>query len=906
MKSLFFFTCRLPLASLCLSTSWLGVASAASIDTANIHESFDKNPTGNMLSATPDTFESNTITKGYGVNGHYGKLGAGDPEAFKIVENGLEFGTLNPPGGKCISVNAKSATGVGIYIDGGKVHGDTGNPVQFTYADKLYSSYLINFSQTSKNNAGRAEVRIGAGATAGSGAYLVAADKSVNNAIYPALAYNGSTVTSSTVGTGTLALNQTYLIIARFTNAGNSLGVNTNATWTAVNTNVVTVSSNSGIAVGQLVRGTGIANNTTVTAISGTSVTLSNQTTAASPTNTTLNFTNNFNSTASWANGTSVITVASVDGVVPGQLLLGNGIAANTFVSAVDYSTGQITLSTPVSSGGTVQRLFFVRTGRSSLFALTLPQYESFISSSGGMGLESYLDNPAVTVGTAANQISVRFNGTDVNAGTFAFRHGNAINLIAEGTTLIESNVDVGAQKFKLDEIRYGYTLWSVTEPAPYRVGPPDRVIDDFSDELNFNFYEDSGSGWKSGWYEVAETPLPGGAFGYQTNGNLPDFSLGKRLRVVSRDDSGADQGIRRRVDPAFVDMSKPYTIDFDYRLDALGDSFTSFSDRIQIGADGDADAPASTASSLALPHLGSGPAKLTWLIGAVGAADRGVPSRKWYFFNNTGASMDISGAPNEFIGANMVDTGILVVAGITYSFHIEVDPVKRQYTAKIVDRDNDVTFIYPNPAIPAQTPMKFRNPNAATSATSLLFSGIKNTADSRSFSIDNIVMKPGITTTDPYPAWADAAGFPTGATTADKSRGTDFDKDGQPNFVEFALDGNPTTGKFNNKVVSAVSTIDNVKYYTLTLPVLTGRTFSGSGPVLSTASDDITYAVEGSYDLINFNAPVVRLPSPLSANMPILTTTPGWEYQSFRLSAPMSAQPKGFLRVKINNTAAP
>lgn len=143
----------------------------------------------------------------------------------------------------------------------------------------------------------------------------------------------------------------------------------------------------------------------------------------------------------------------------------------------------------------------------------------------------------------------------------------------------------------------------------------------------------------------------------------------------------------------------------------------------------------------------------------------------------------------------------------------------------------------------------------------------------------------------DAYTPWIDSFTFAPGA---DKTKTGDPDGDGLSNELEFALDGNPSSGASTGKVVGKIDS----GHMTLTLPVRTGATFSGSGPLVSTAIDGVNYRIDGDDDLAGFTTGVEEVTA-LTASMPLLST--GWTYRTFRLTALTSAAPKGFLRADVS-----
>ena len=146
----------------------------------------------------------------------------------------------------------------------------------------------------------------------------------------------------------------------------------------------------------------------------------------------------------------------------------------------------------------------------------------------------------------------------------------------------------------------------------------------------------------------------------------------------------------------------------------------------------------------------------------------------------------------------------------------------------------------------------------------------------------------------DPFPTWISTFTFAPGA---DLTKGGDPDGDGMNNLLEFALDGDPSSGNSTGKLLQKI----DAGYLTLTLPVRTGATFSGSGPVsASLMTDGMIYQIEGGDNLVEFASGVTELVPALAAGLPTLNA--GWEYRSFRLTTPVATNGKGFLRCKITS----
>jgi hypothetical protein len=150
------------------------------------------------------------------------------------------------------------------------------------------------------------------------------------------------------------------------------------------------------------------------------------------------------------------------------------------------------------------------------------------------------------------------------------------------------------------------------------------------------------------------------------------------------------------------------------------------------------------------------------------------------------------------------------------------------------------------------------------------------------------------ITSLTPLQSWR-LAHF---GTTADAGAAANFanpDGDADVNLFEFARDGDPTVSRNDGKMVAKFASISGTSYFTLTLPILAGATFSGGGEKVSAIVGGIIYRIQGSSDLVDFTTtPVFEVTPALSTGLPVLSA--GWEYRTFRLGA----DAKGFLRVVV------
>ncbi|RYD37945.1 MAG: hypothetical protein EOP87_02520 [Verrucomicrobiaceae bacterium] len=662
------------------------------------------------------------------------------------------------------------------------------------------------------------------------------------------------------------------------------------------------------LAVGHLVIHANIPTGTVVTGTpSTTSVTLSNAaiTTVTSDITVTVR---NINPVRcpTLSSGSFTITVDripdivegvnTIPGIRVGQLVEGSGIDVDTTVTEVNTTTRVVTLSKPtIGSGSNVPVRFFARFAVADMWAMTEAQYTNFISAG---GTDAILN--AATIGGAANQVTLKISGIQ-SVGSWEFNQGKRFEIVAHGSS-------GSPQTFFLDEVRYGWNVRAVTRNTPYLTAPPSEP-NTAGDDMNRNFEEvnDDGFGWKSGWYEVEETSNAQGAYLLTVPGAQLPGGTGGYLQIYHRELVTADQGTRRRPDPAVVDMSQPHTVKFLYSTRS-GSMGNAFADRIQIGADG----PAGVGN-----NVGPNPSEatnLTWLVGVVGGDDgtsrvfssdsttnvngnakeinlAGV--RHWYFFDFDAANFISPTSPNYFVPRNMQTSGVPYKDGNVYSFQIEVNPLTFTYKATVTDLTENKTGTVAN--------LKFRR---QVPAHTLFWGRSKPSSPSLVVGLDSVRVSQGVPYVDPFLAWAEnpAFGVPSGL----RGRNVDANGDGRLNFLDFALDGNPMSRTRNAKEIHAISNVGGTNYYTLTIPVRTGATFSAAtGPSVSTQVDGITYRIQGSYDLSNWTTgpDVVPLASPLTTTPPLNS---GWEYKSFRLSAPTTAQPKAFIRAVVDNTVTP
>jgi hypothetical protein len=132
------------------------------------------------------------------------------------------------------------------------------------------------------------------------------------------------------------------------------------------------------------------------------------------------------------------------------------------------------------------------------------------------------------------------------------------------------------------------------------------------------------------------------------------------------------------------------------------------------------------------------------------------------------------------------------------------------------------------------------------------------------------------------------------GLTGNDALPGADPDADGLSNIAEFIMGGTaPNSNSMANHPVEAVIG----EHLTISILVPSGSTFAGS-PSPTTTVQGVQVAVNGSLELATFDRNVEEtLPNPMLSGAPA-----GYEWHTFRLSAAISSQPRGFLRASFNN----
>jgi hypothetical protein len=151
-----------------------------------------------------------------------------------------------------------------------------------------------------------------------------------------------------------------------------------------------------------------------------------------------------------------------------------------------------------------------------------------------------------------------------------------------------------------------------------------------------------------------------------------------------------------------------------------------------------------------------------------------------------------------------------------------------------------------------------------------------------------------------PYETWVRS--FAALTNSADRLSAADPDRDGLPNFLEFALAGNPAVPS-SAAISPRLLTIGGAPAFTWTIPLRTGTvaaTGAPPGPLLLTqTADALHYSVQATRDLATWNVAVSEVTGPAAetARQGLPAPAPGWEYRTFRCEN----GEKGYLRVGVS-----
>jgi autotransporter-associated beta strand protein len=157
------------------------------------------------------------------------------------------------------------------------------------------------------------------------------------------------------------------------------------------------------------------------------------------------------------------------------------------------------------------------------------------------------------------------------------------------------------------------------------------------------------------------------------------------------------------------------------------------------------------------------------------------------------------------------------------------------------------------------------------------------------------------VTVTNGYAAaYADWAAF-AGLTPDNDSPGMDPDNDGQNNFQEFALGGNPLSGAMGQPVMGKKAVVNSLPMLVLILPVRNSAVFAGS-PDLAATIDGVIYHVQASLDLADWTSkPVNEVPEgDRQALIDAVSPAPSGYANRFFYAPNSQNELKVFLRAKV------
>ena len=148
------------------------------------------------------------------------------------------------------------------------------------------------------------------------------------------------------------------------------------------------------------------------------------------------------------------------------------------------------------------------------------------------------------------------------------------------------------------------------------------------------------------------------------------------------------------------------------------------------------------------------------------------------------------------------------------------------------------------------------------------------------------------------------AGSFANGSVPAgQQGENADPDNDGASNLVEFAFDGDPTTGANNGKIHAFTVDSDQdvetaAKELVLTVAVRSGVGAFTGATSKSASVDGVTYTIEGSTTLDPFATQVNVVPTAVPPSPATLSS--GYVWKSFNLEGSNGLPAKGFLRATV------
>ncbi len=374
-----------------------------------------------------------------------------------------------------------------------------------------------------------------------------------------------------------------------------------------------------------------------------------------------------------------------------------------------------------------------------------------------------------------------------------------------------------------------GTNYWAdiAYEFIPSPPAAADAVIATFTDGEGFTgpqqFPGTAGDGWSSGWVNSA------GASGTGPVVNPLD-NTGPYLKVTRSLATSEQHGIYRQWSSVIRPVDAFFRLTFDVRLDSDSAVFNSAGDNLTIAGSTAAGAGTSVNS--------------TFFIRAFGAASGSLEPREWGVFNGQ------PGVANTYDPNLLRPTGMLIQPGTTYHFTIDVYAATGSGTTAGKTHGTYDVSISDGASTVKVTGSGFRA-NTFQAGNFLSFTTQQSLAtDNLAFSLDSIRIDPLQLAPPQTPSEIWQAAHFTPAELANSALEAslwgmlaDPDGDGSVNLLEYALAKNPrvsdTTG------VRLGTAMRNNGEGGEPYPILTLAFFR--------ARADLTYLVEGSYDLSNW-----------------------------------------------------
>ncbi len=246
-----------------------------------------------------------------------------------------------------------------------------------------------------------------------------------------------ATATSMAVKTGWETYDGAAWVAATYAPVGGSLGTQAiiQSGTTATSTDVTLAAANPLIRVNQYVTGSGVPTGTTVSAISGTSLTLS-QATTSTLASTALSFVEQFTvASCSTTSTSTTVTLGSANAaIVVGMGVTGTGVAAGTTVASISGTAMTLSANATATASGTITLTFYTKESTATTTAasktITLKSANSLVA----VGMNVYsATNGLIPYGATVTAV----NGTAVTLSLpvpLAYSGGLALVFATAGT----------------------------------------------------------------------------------------------------------------------------------------------------------------------------------------------------------------------------------------------------------------------------------------------------------------------------------------------------------------------------------------------------------------------------------------------------------------------------------------